>query len=214
MANEEYCDDPVVQDLAVSLKGVHKAFGNTEALSGVCLDIWRGERIHIRGSNGSGKTTLLKIIAGLIYPDNGRVLSTCNSIGYLGHQALVYRSLSVEDNIRLMLGVRGITYDVDTILGRWKLAGARRKLCGNLSRGQIQKLGLAIACELGKEMLILDEPFTALDSEGEQTFMEELFQLSSAGVTIVLVSHEEDKVTAVCNKNYTLHLGRIQPSNL
>ena len=148
-----------------------KRFGDKRALAAVDFELDAGGFLLVTGPNGSGKTTLLRACAGLAAPSSGEleVRVERGRIGYLAHEPLVYRELTALENLDLygrLYRVQERRERVGMLLERFGLWEARRDRAGDFSRGMLQRLALCRTLLHEPELLILDEPFNALDAEG------------------------------------------------
>jgi len=200
---------------------VCKSFGRQHALVDVSLAFAPGQVTCIVGPNGAGKTTLLGILATLVRPTSGEVLlgeevlsATVRwSIGYLGHQPGVYPDLSARQNLRLFAALYAIPdaeARVDFLLERVDLATVRHDLPARaFSRGMLQRLALARALLHDPEILLFDEPSSALDPVGVRWLAEELCREREAGRLVILVTHDLDAAAQVSNHMVVLRRGRV-----
>jgi heme exporter protein A len=151
-------------------RGLEKRFGDRRVLRGVDVELDRGGFLLVTGRNGSGKTTLLRLLAGLSAPDGGTLeLPPRETIGYLGHEPLVYRELTPLENLTLFgrlyrVAERGER--VGMLLERFGLWDVRHERVSRFSRGMQQRLGLCRVLLHDPQLLLLDEPFNALDADG------------------------------------------------
>ncbi|MEB3691639.1 MAG: ABC transporter ATP-binding protein [Caldisphaeraceae archaeon] len=184
---------------AVSLNGVVKLYGNFVALRGISFRIPDGGKYALLGPNGAGKSTTLKLIAGLLKPDKGTVrvygydpandLETKKIIGYLPEDATPYRNLSVRENLEYIAALRGIDDAADRaleIMDALKLRDYERAKVAKLSRGNIQKLALALAIIHRPRLLLLDEPLNYLDIPTQE---EVISMLSKIGNSMLVSTH-------------------------
>ena len=196
----------------ISVKNLTVKYGDREILSGVSFDIEKGDYVGIAGQNGSGKTTLVKTLLGLVRPEKGEIsidgisldnFNTWGKIGYLPQSLSLSNPLfpaSVKEVVGLGLLSEKIfpkrinPKDEQRIIAALELLGIsniKEKLIGELSGGQQQRVFLAHALVSNPEILILDEPTTALDPEIRGIFFETLNKLNKEnGVTILLISHD------------------------
>jgi heme exporter protein A len=175
-----------------------KRFGDKRALRNVDLDVARGGFAVVTGANGSGKTTLLRMCAGLARPSEGELEVDADraAIGYLAHEPLVYRELTALENLDLY----GRLYRVPErrertgmLLERFGLWEARHDRVASYSRGMTQRLALCRVLLHAPSLLILDEPYTALDEQGAALLDDQLAELR--GVRTFLVStHDPARV--------------------
>ncbi len=182
----------------ITARAVERRYGRKRALRPVDLDVARGAFLVVTGPNGSGKTTLLRLIAGLAAPTRGRLEVDLDRsrLGYLGHEALVYRDLTALENLDLygrLYRVRERRERVGMLLERYGLWDARHERAGSFSRGMLQRLALCRALLHEPELLVLDEPFTALDSDGADLLDGQLGDLRD-GTTVVLSTHDPARV--------------------
>ena len=152
----------------------------------------------ITGPNGSGKTTLLRLLAGLIVPTAGEleVAADRGRIGFLAHEPLVYRELSPLENLDLygrLYRIPERRERIGMLLERFALWDARREPTAALSRGMLQRLALCRTLLHDPELLLLDEPFSALDAPGVDLLLEEVSR-SEPERTIVLSSHQPERL--------------------
>jgi heme exporter protein A len=182
----------------IHARGLGRRFGDKRVLTGVDFDVARGEFLLVTGPNGSGKTTLLRLLAGLLVPTAGDLEITIDRarIGYLGHEPLVYRELTPLENLDLY----GRLYRIPErreragmLLERFGLWDVRHEQTGALSRGMLQRLALSRALLHDPELLLLDEPFSALDATGADLLLDELARPAPRH-TIVLASHQPERL--------------------
>ena len=145
-------------------RGLEKRFGDRRVLRGVDVELGRGGFLLVSGRNGSGKTTLLRLFAGLSAPDAGALeLPPRETIGYLGHEPLVYRELTPLENLTLfgrLYRVPERGERVGMLLERFGLWDVRNERVSSFSRGMVQRLGLCRTFLHEPDLLILDEPRT------------------------------------------------------
>jgi heme exporter protein A len=202
---------------------VCKSFGRQRALVDVTLDFTSGRVSSIVGPNGAGKTTLLAILSTLAKPSSGEVRLdgepmhgnrvARQSIGYVGHEPGVYPDLSAQQNLRLFAALYGIL-NADTritgMLDRVGLAGVHHDLPARaFSRGMLQRLALARALLHNPDILLFDEPSSALDPLGARWLSEELGRERDAGRLVILVTHDLDAASQVSSHIVVLRRGRV-----
>jgi heme exporter protein A len=151
--------------------GIERRYGLKRVLHGVDFELERGGFLVVTGPNGAGKTTLLRLCAGLAIPTAGTLEIDVDRsrIGFLAHEPLVYLELSALENLDLygrLYRVPERRERIGMLLERFGLWEARRERASSLSRGQLQRLALCRSVLHKPELLILDEPFSGLDSEG------------------------------------------------
>jgi heme exporter protein A len=192
-------DDGARGGLAViRARKLGRAFGTKRVLQELDLDVPRGGFLLVTGPNGSGKTTLLRLVAGLLVPTAGKleVETTRERIGFLGHEPLVYRELTAIENLDLygrLYRVPERRERIGMLLERFGLWDARNQRADSFSRGMLQRLSLCRTLLHDPELLVLDEPFSALDDEGATLLNRELAELRP-GATFLLATHDPDAV--------------------
>ena len=182
----------------IHARGLGRRFGEKRVLDGVDLDLARNGFLLVTGPNGSGKTTLLRLIAGLLVPTAGelRVDVPRERVGFLGHEPLVYRELTALENLDLygrLYRVPERRERIGMLLERFGLWDARNRRADTFSRGMLQRLALSRALLHDPELLVLDEPFSALDEDGAALLDRELAELRPRA-TFVVTSHDPERV--------------------
>ena len=192
----------------IRARSVEKRYGRRRALRPLDLDVGRGGFLVVTGANGSGKTTLLRLLAGLAAPTRGRLEIDADRgrLGYLGHEPLLYRDLTALENLDLF----GRLYRVPQrrermgmLLERYGLWEVRGERVASYSRGMTQRLALCRALLHEPELILLDEPFTALDLEGAELLDRQLAELSGTS-TVVLTTHDPDRVEPLASGRLSL----------
>ena len=179
-------------------EGLEKRYGRKRALRGVSFSVPRRGFLLVTGPNGSGKTTLLRLVVGLAAPTKGTIIVDGEraDLGYVGHEPLLYRELTALENLELF----GRLYRVPErrersgmLLERFGLWEVRADRVSTYSRGMTQRLALCRALLHDPALLVLDEPFTALDEEGAALLDRELAALAGER-TIVLSTHDPVRI--------------------
>ncbi len=175
-----------------------KRYGEKRVLRGIDLALPRGGFLVVTGPNGSGKTTLLRICAGLAQPTEGTIERgvTRGQVGYLGHEPLVYRELTALENLELygrLYHVPERRERIGMLLERFGLWEARHDRVAAYSRGMTQRLALCRVLLHEPELLVLDEPYSALDEAGAALLDEQLAELR-AERTFLLSTHDPGRV--------------------
>jgi heme ABC exporter ATP-binding subunit CcmA len=187
---------------------LEKRFGAKLALRPTTFELARGGTLLVTGPNGSGKTTLLRLLAGLAAPTRGRIEVDAErrELGYLGHEALLYRELTALENLDLygrLYRVPERRERIGMLLERFGLWDARAERVAAYSRGMTQRLALCRAFLHDPALLVLDEPFTALDEEGAALLDRELRDLAGRR-TLVLSTHDPLRVEALASDRLAL----------
>jgi ABC-type multidrug transport system ATPase subunit len=201
--------------------GVSKRYGRQRALIDVSLTFAPAQVSAVVGPNGAGKTTLLGILSTLARPSSGHVQlgdqpldpRARHLIGYVGHEPGVYPDLSARQNLRLFAALYRLPAAeerIATMLERVGLGEVRAELPARAySRGMLQRLALARALLHEPEILLFDEPSSALDPAGARWLEGELLRERQAGRLVILVTHDLAAAAAVGNRLVVLHRGRV-----
>jgi sulfate transport system ATP-binding protein len=214
------------QQPSIQVQNVSKRFGRYLALDNVSLTIPQGELVSLLGPSGSGKTTLLRIIAGLETPDSGAVLyqdeevttrpARDRNIGFVFQHYALFRHMSVFENVAFGLRVRRwpqerVEQRVHELLRLIRLEGMEKRFPSQLSGGQRQRVALARALAAEPSVLLLDEPFGALDARVRQELRQWLRRLhDEIHVTSIFVTHDQEEAFAVADQVVVLRNGRIE----
>src|ERR687893_144329 len=210
----------------IAVRGVRKSFGDFVALDDVSLEIPDGSLTSLLGPSGSGKSTLLRIIAGLEQPDKGtveihgadatRVPPQRRGIGFVFQHYAAFKHMTVRDNVAFGMRIRKqpkerIAARVDELLEVVGLAGYHRRYPNQLSGGQRQRMALARALAVEPRVLLLDEPFGALDAKVRAELREWLRRLhDEVHVTTVLVTHDQEEAMTIASRIVVMNEGRIE----
>ncbi|MCM0083822.1 sulfate ABC transporter ATP-binding protein [Geomonas sp. Red32] len=216
--------------MSITIENLSKNFGNFAALSDVNLEVPSGELVALLGPSGSGKTSLLRIIAGLEHPDRGTVLFNGQEatrrqvkqrkVGFVFQHYALFRHMTVFDNIAFGLTVKAkaerpgkaeIRDKVARLLKLIQLEQLAGRYPGQLSGGQRQRVALARALAVEPEVLLLDEPFGALDAKVRLELRRWLRRLhDEIHVTSVFVTHDQEEALEVADRIVVMNKGRIE----
>lgn len=211
---------------AITVRAANKHYGDFAALDNVDFDVPSGSLTALLGPSGSGKSTLLRAIAGLDQPDTGiitingqdvtRVPPQQRGIGFVFQHYAAFKGLTVRDNVGFGLRIRKrpkaeIKQKVDNLLEVVGLAGFQTRYPNQLSGGQRQRMALARALAVDPQVLLLDEPFGALDAKVREDLRAWLRRLhDEVHVTTVLVTHDQAEALDVADRIAVLNKGRIE----
>jgi NitT/TauT family transport system ATP-binding protein len=200
-------------DSAVSVRNVSKVYGDVQALKDLSLEFPRGELTSLLGPSGCGKTTLLKIIAGLLKPTSGEIeVNGARVTGPGPDRSFVFQDFallpwaSVIRNVAFGLELRGVAKsERDAIAEKYirdvGLAGFEKKFPHQLSGGMRQRVGLARALSVNAQVLLLDEPFSAVDEQTRRKFQEDLLELvKNERKTFIFVTHSIEEAVYVSDQ--------------
>jgi sulfate transport system ATP-binding protein len=212
--------------MGISIKNVNKRFGSFVALDDVSLEVNDGSLLALLGPSGSGKTTLLRIIAGLEVGDSGSVLhqeqditdypARDRKVGFVFQHYALFKHMTIADNIGYGLRVRGVGKEerrarVDELLKLIRLDGLGERYPSQLSGGQRQRVALARALAARPSVLLLDEPFGALDAKVRQELRQWLRRLhEEIHVTSIFVTHDQEEAFEVADHVVVMNHGRIE----
>jgi heme exporter protein A len=192
----------------IRARGVARRFGNKRALEPVDFELPRGGFLVVTGPNGSGKTTLLRLCAGLLIPTSGEleVNAERGEIGYLAHDPLVYRELTAIENLDLygrLYRVPERRERIGMLLERFSLWDARHERVATYSRGMTQRLALCRTLLHDPKLVVLDEPYSALDADGAALLDRELESLAGER-TLVVSTHDPARLTDLATSSLAL----------
>jgi ABC-type multidrug transport system ATPase subunit len=202
---------------------VIKQFGRFAALRGVTADFSPGRLYVILGDNGAGKTTLLRTIAGLSQPTRGtisvlgakEVKTVRSQIGYMAHPSLLYDEMSGMENLRYFAGLYGIEDDAVAekrcreVISLVKLDPGLARPVGQYSQGMRQRMSLARALLNDPKLLLLDEPFSNVDSHSAEEMAGLLAQMRDQGKTLLVVTHQPAILESVADEFVWMDAGKI-----
>jgi sulfate transport system ATP-binding protein len=212
--------------MGILVEGVSKRFGDFAALDDVSLEVRDGALTALLGPSGGGKSTLLRVIAGLEQPDGGRVVidgadatevpARKRNVGFVFQHYAPFKHMTVHDNVAFGLKIRKrpkdeISKRVEELLGLVHLDGLAGRYPSQLSGGQRQRMALARALAVEPRVLLLDEPFGALDATVRKELRAWLRRLhDEVHVTTVFVTHDQEEAMEVAEQIVVLNKGRIE----
>ncbi len=209
----------------IRVEGLFKSYGPIKALDGLELSVKKGEIYGFLGPNGAGKTTAIKVMMGLLRPDEGVVtikgidVSKAGNhirdhMGYLPERIAFYGDMSVSENLSFLCDLKGCDKKViPGLLREFKLSVPQETKVKTLSKGMVQRLGLAQALIGNPEVLVLDEPTSGLDPEIRRWIKDQIIRLKKKGKTILLSSHVLSEVQQICDRVGVISNGRMIAEN-
>lgn len=210
----------------VELKNINKTFGAYKASDEVSFGIEKGKLIGLLGPSGSGKTTILRMIAGLEQPDSGEIIIDGNvvndvapsarGIGFVFQNYALFRYMTVYDNIAFGLKVKKVNNEkikerVSELISLIGLKGLEKRYPSQLSGGQRQRVAFARALAAKPHLLLLDEPFAAIDAKIRQELRSWLKEMiGKLGITSIFVTHDQEEAIEVADEIIITNQGRIE----
>jgi len=210
----------------VELKNISKNFGDFKASDNINFKIEQGKLIGLLGPSGSGKTTILRMIAGLETPDKGDIIINGvkvndvepgkRGIGFVFQSYALFRHMTVYDNIAFGLGVQKVKKEdirnkVTELIELIGLKGLEKRYPGQLSGGQRQRVAFARALAPNPQLLLLDEPFAAIDAKVRKELRRWLKEtISKLGITSIFVTHDQDEAVEVADEIIITNKGKIE----
>ena len=210
----------------VELKQINKTFGTYKASDDVNFGIEKGKLIGLLGPSGSGKTTILRMIAGLEQPDSGEIIidgkvvndipASARGIGFVFQNYALFRYMTVYDNIAFGLKVKNedskkIKERVSELITLTGLEGLEKRYPSQLSGGQRQRVAFARALAPNPQLLLLDEPFAAIDAKIRQELRSWLKEMiEKLGITSIFVTHDQDEAIEVADEIIITNRGKIE----
>ncbi len=216
--------------MSIEVKNINKSFGNFSALNNISLDFPSGELVALLGPSGCGKTTLLRIIAGLETPDSGSISLDCvdtsttsvrdRQVGFVFQHYALFKHMTVFDNVAFGLQVKNrkerpgkdeITHKVHELLNLVQLDWLHDRFPAQLSGGQRQRIALARALAVEPKVLLLDEPFGALDAKVRKELRRWLRKLhDELHITSIFVTHDQEEALEVADRVVLMNQGNIE----
>ncbi len=203
-----------------------KSYGGRRVVDGVGFDVAAGEIVGLLGRNGAGKTTSFRMAIGMISPERGRVLFRGDDVthlpmyrhalagmGYLSQEPSVFQRLTVEQNLQAILETVGLSrlarrQRAAELLEQFGLVHKAREPARTCSGGERRRLEIARALVTRPRLLLLDEPFAAVDPHTVEELQEEVRRLAAGGIAILVTDHNVQQTLRICDRAYIIHEGR------
>ncbi|MGA7616748.1 MAG: ABC transporter ATP-binding protein [Thermoanaerobaculia bacterium] len=217
-----------MSEIALSLAGVVKEFGERRALDGVDLELHRGEVLGLLGPNGAGKSTIVRTVMGRVSPDQGRLFvfgkeispsdhSLRREIGFVPQEIALYPLLTVRENAEVIGRYQGLSgmqlgSKVDQALEWAALTDRARDVTKNLSGGMKRRLNMAVGILHDPRVLLLDEPTVGVDPQSREKVYEMIESLRGGGVSILYTTHYMEEAERLCDRIAIIDHGRIVAS--
>jgi heme exporter protein A len=197
-----------------------RRYGRRWALAGLSFQIRSGETVMVAGRNGSGKSTLFRVLSTAIHADGGRATvggldlvrdrdQIRRAVALLSHHSYLYESLSARENLEIAARFLGIA-DVAPFLQRVGLASRAGDVVQTFSAGMRKRLSIARILLQAPKVVMLDEPYGALDPEGFKLIDELVAEWKSQGTTVLMATHQVDRVGAMVDRAIVIEEGRLQ----
>ena len=194
------------------------SYGKQSIINHISFGLKKGNIIGLLGPNGAGKSSILKILAGLVYPNSGKIVYDKNTInfeklkeyaGFHIDSPSFYPYLSASDNLKVLKSMNRLNTDYKDLLSKVGLSKVGNKKVRHFSTGMKQRLAIAQTLLRSPELLVLDEPFNGLDPNGFQDIIRLLKQLKAEGITILVSSHLLNELEQLADHFILLHNGKV-----
>mgnify|MGYP006105697239 FL=1 len=207
-------------------KGLVKSYTGRKVVDGVSFHIKRGEIVGLLGRNGAGKTTSFRMVIGMITPEGGSVQFDGRDVtrepmyrhaqlgmGYLSQEPSVFQRMSVRDNLMAILETRALDRAAqnarcDELMAQFGLEHKAKETARTCSGGERRRLEIARAMITEPTMLLLDEPFAAVDPHTVEELQHEVLKLRDAGMSILVTDHNVQQTLRICDRAYIIHHGQ------
>ena len=217
-----------MSNVLLAVSELKKKYRNKEVLHGISLEVYESETVGLLGSNGAGKTTCFKILAGIVLPNSGTVSfkdetitnlpieeRARKGIGMLPQERSVFAALNVIDNVRAVLEIQSelsskeINEKAIHYLNKMGIEHLAKADISQLSGGEIRRLEIARALVSQPNLLLLDEPFAAIDPITVNDLQVTLKELRNSGISLIISDHNVRETLAICDRAYIIHKGEV-----
>ena len=215
--------------MKITAKNLVKIYNDRTVVNDISIEVNKGEVVGLLGPNGAGKTTTFYMVVGLIKANGGRIYlndkdltnltmdkRAKQGIGYLPQEASIFRKLSVEDNIKLVLELNEkLTKEerkqkLEDLLNEFGITKLRKEMAISLSGGERRRVELARALAASPEFILLDEPFTGIDPIAIGEIKENIRKLSSKGLGVLITDHNPKATLSITDRVYLIFDGKIK----
>lgn len=220
-------DHTAKQDIILRAENLQKSYGRRTVVNSVSIDVKQGEIVGLLGPNGAGKTTTFYMIVGFIQPDNGNVYlenedithhpmyrRAQKGVGYLPQEPSVFRKLSVEDNIKAILEMTGLSKDaqkekLESLIAEFGLEKVRKNIGDSLSGGERRRTEIARSLASSPKFILLDEPFAGIDPIAVEDIQSIVAQLKTKNIGILITDHNVQETLSITDRTYLMFEGSI-----
>lgn len=210
----------------LQVRDLQKSYGGRRVVDGVGFDVEAGEIVGLLGRNGAGKTTSFRMSIGMLTPEAGRVIFDDRDLttepmykhaqagmGYLSQEPSVFQKLTVEQNVLAILETRGLDRNVrqrrcDELLEQFGLQHKRKEFARTCSGGERRRLEIARALVTRPRLMLLDEPFAAVDPHTVEELQAEVRRLADEGIAMLVTDHNVQQTLRICDRAYIIHQGK------
>lgn len=210
----------------LEVRDLQKSYGGRRVVDGVGFDVEAGEIVGLLGRNGAGKTTSFRMSIGMLTPEAGRVIFDDRDLttepmykhaqagmGYLSQEPSVFQKLTVEQNVLAILETRGLDRNVrqrrcDELLEQFGLQHKRKEFARTCSGGERRRLEIARALVTRPRLMLLDEPFAAVDPHTVEELQAEVRRLADEGIAMLVTDHNVQQTLRICDRAYIIHQGK------
>tara|TARA_B100002049_G_scaffold140647_1_gene104296 strand:- start:1344 stop:2081 length:738 start_codon:yes stop_codon:yes gene_type:complete len=211
-------------------EGLYKQYGNRWVVSDVDIEVKKGEIIGLLGPNGAGKTTTFYMITGMIKPSKGNIylddkeittkamyMRARSGIGYLAQEPSIFGKLSVENNLRLVLEMSGLTKNeqndkIENLLDEMSIQHLRDSMGSNLSGGERRRVEICRALSMDPDFILLDEPFAGVDPIAVEDIQSIVKSLKEKEIGVLITDHNVRETLSITDRSYLLFNGVILKS--
>lgn len=213
--------------ISLSADGILKSYKGRKVVNNVSLEVNKGEIVGLLGPNGAGKTTTFYMITGIIKPDSGEIICAEQDItnlpmykradmgiGYLAQEPSIFRNLTVEDNIKVVLEMKKISKKeqkeiLDSLLEEFKLTHVRNSLGYSLSGGERRRVEIARTIANNPSFILLDEPFAGVDPIAVEDIQNIIKHLKDRNLGILITDHNVRETLRITDRSYIMAKGKV-----